>query len=191
MLPPRLISSCGSRRRPSSMPDRFSYLPVASGRADALLMPMLPVALRLKENEPIQVHGLLDSGATVNVLPYSVGVRLGAVWEAQTTRVTLAGNLAAQEARALLVEARVGEFSPVSLVFAWTRADNVPLLLGQVNFFEEFDVCFRRSRRPDILRSRSRYSRLRRFALFRDKRGDRISLGRRGRFGERFRWRRW
>lgn len=66
------------------------------------------------------------------MLPYGLGVRLGAVWEAQTTHVTLAGNLAAQEARALLVQARVGEFASVPLVFAWTRAENVPLLLGQV-----------------------------------------------------------
>ena len=83
----------------------------------------------------------------MNVLPFGLGIRLGAVWETQTTRVTLAGNLAAQEARALLLQARVGDFASVPLVFAWTRAENVPLLLGQVNFFEEFDVCFHRARR--------------------------------------------
>ena len=129
------------------MPARFPYLPVASGLADASLMPLVPLGLRFKDGESVQAHGLLDSGATVNVLPYRLGVRLGAVWETQTTRVTLAGNLAAQEARALLVEARVGNFGPVRLVFAWTRAENVPLLLGQVNFFEEFDICFHRARR--------------------------------------------
>jgi hypothetical protein len=31
-------------------------------------------------------------------------------------------------------------------VFAWTQATTVPLILGQVNFFMEFDVCFYRSR---------------------------------------------
>ncbi len=129
------------------MPARFPYLPLASGRGDASLMPLVPLELKFKNSQIVQAHGLLDSGATVSVLPYGLGVRLGAVWEAQTTRVTLAGNLAAQEARALLVQARVGDVGPVSLVFAWTRAENVPLLLGQVNFFEEFDVCFHRSRR--------------------------------------------
>jgi hypothetical protein len=129
------------------MPARFSYLPAASGRGDASLMPLMPFELRFKDGAPVQAHGLLDSGATVNVLPYALGVRLGAVWEAQTVRVTLAGNLAAQEARALLVQARVSEFPPVPLVFAWTRTEHVPLLLGQVNFFEEFDVCFHRARR--------------------------------------------
>lgn len=129
------------------MPARFPYLPVAAGRGDTALLPLVPPELWFKDNEPVQAHGLLDSGARVSVLPYGLGVRLGAVWEAQTTRVTLAGNLATQEARALLVQARVGNLAPVPLVFAWTRAENVPLLLGQVNFFEEFDVCFHRSRR--------------------------------------------
>lgn len=110
-------------------------------------MPMLPLALRFKGGEPLRVHGLLDSGATVSVMPYGFGIRLGAVWEAQTTVVELTGNLANHAARALLAEATVGEFAPVRLVFAWTRSDNVPLLLGQVNFFEEFNVSLRRAQR--------------------------------------------
>jgi hypothetical protein len=95
----------------------------------------------------VQTRGLLDSGATVNVLPFNLGLRVGAVWDAQTTRVTLAGNLRSQEARALLLKDRVSDFAAVTLVFAWTRSENVPLILGQVNFFEAFDVCFHRSRR--------------------------------------------
>lgn len=125
----------------------FPFTATTSERGDAMLMPLLPMVLSLKGSEPLHTHGLLDSGAAVNVMPYSIGLKLGGVWESQTTRVTLAGNLAAQEARALLAVARVADFSPVTLVFAWTQADNVPLLLGQVNFFEEFDVCFRRSQR--------------------------------------------
>jgi hypothetical protein len=129
------------------MSARFPYLPVASARGDAALIPLLPLELRFQNGEWVAAHGLIDSGSTVSVLPYSVGLQMGAVWEAQTTRVTLVGNLAAQESRALLVEARVAEFAPVRLVFAWTKADNVPLLLGQVNFFDEFDVCFHRAQR--------------------------------------------
>ena len=90
--------------------------------------------------------GLLDTGATVNVLPYTIGKQLGAVWEEQATTVHLTGNLAALEARVLLASARVGSFDPVKLAFAWTQSEEVPLILGQVNFFMEFDVCFFRSR---------------------------------------------
>ncbi len=92
------------------------------------------------------ISGLLDTGATVNVLPYAVGKELGAVWQQQTTPMTLSGNLAACEARALILSAVVGQFAPVRLAFAWAKADFVPVLLGQVNFFMEFDVCFYRSR---------------------------------------------
>lgn len=129
------------------MPVRFPYVPVASARGDSSLLPLLPLELRFKDGEPVPARGLIDSGATVNVLPYGLGTRLGAVWSAQTTSLILSGNLAKQEARALLLDARVAGFAAVPLVFAWTLAENVPLLLGQVNFFDAFDVCFHRSRR--------------------------------------------
>ncbi len=89
--------------------------------------------------------GLLDTGAMINVLPYRLGLELGAVWAQQTASLQLTGNLAQFEARVLAVSATVGAFAPVQLAFAWTQAENVPLLLGQVNFFMEFDVCFYRS----------------------------------------------
>lgn len=72
------------------MPVRFPYIAIASTRGDSSLAPLLPIELRFKEGEPVKAHGLLDSGATVNVLPYNLGLRLGAVWDAQTIRVTLA-----------------------------------------------------------------------------------------------------
>ena len=113
------------------------------GVPDAL--PQLPLSLSYRESA-IEVIALLDTGASVNVLPYSVGVQLGAVWDEQTTFVTLAGNLASIEARGLLISAQISNFSPVRLVFAWSLSDDVPLLLGRMNFFLEFDVCFYRSR---------------------------------------------
>jgi hypothetical protein len=112
------------------------------GVSDAL--PQLPLSLTYRDSA-VEVLDLLDTGASVNVLPYSVGVQLGATWEEQTTSVILAGNLAAVEARGLLVSAQVSDFDPVRLVFAWSLSDDAPLLLGRMNFFLEFDVCFYRS----------------------------------------------
>ena len=111
---------------------------------EAGLQPYAPLTLTYQDHS-LTVPGLLDTGAMVNVLPYQVGVDLGAVWEQQTTMLRLTGNLAQFEARGLLVSATAGQFAPVRLVFAWTRAMDVPVLLGQVNFFMEFDVCFYRS----------------------------------------------
>jgi hypothetical protein len=112
------------------------------GVPDAL--PRLPLSLTYRDTS-MEVVALLDTGASVNVLPYSLGVQLGAIWEEQTTSVILAGNLAAVEARGLLVSAQISDFAPVRLVFAWSASDDAPFLLGRMNFFLQFDVCFYRS----------------------------------------------
>lgn len=124
--------------------ERYPFTVANSALGEAGLQPYLPLTLTYQDHS-LTVPGLLDTGAMVNVLPYQVGVDLGAVWEQQTTALRLTGNLAQFEARGLLVSAVVGQFAPVRLAFAWTRATNVPVLLGQVNFFIEFDVCFYRS----------------------------------------------
>ncbi len=112
------------------------------GVPDAL--PQLPLSLTYRGSS-VKVSALLDTGASVNVLPYGVGVQLGAVWEEQKISVTLAGNFASVEARGLLVSAQISNFDLVQLVFAWSFSDDIPLLLGRMNFFLEFDVCFYRS----------------------------------------------
>jgi len=121
----------------------FPYHPANSAETEGVL-PYLPVALSL-EKRIIQVEALLDSGASVNVLPYTIGLQLGAIWDAQTTPLQLAGNLARAEARGLLVMAQIASFEPIRLVFAWTRSDNIPVIMGQMNFFQTFNVCFFRS----------------------------------------------
>ena len=108
------------------------------------LAPVLP--LTLIGQRSISVSGLVDSGAAVNVLPYTLGVQLGFDWDQQTQSVELSGNLASVEARVIVLSAVVGTFPPVRLAIAWARTDEVSIILGQVNFFLEFDVCFFRSR---------------------------------------------
>ncbi|MHC5936508.1 hypothetical protein [Nostoc sp.] len=123
---------------------RYSFIPIDVALGEASFCAYLPLTLIYQQSSVI-TSGLLDTGASVNVLPCPVGVELGYVWEQQTTALSLTGNLAQYEARVVVLQAVVGQFEPVQLVFAWTQATNVPLILGQVNFFMEFDVCFYRS----------------------------------------------
>ena len=123
---------------------RFNFTEGFDGFGVPDALPQLPVSLTYQDRS-VEFSALLDKGASVNVLPYSAGVQLGAIWEEQTTSVILAGNLASIEARGLLVSAQIGNFNPVRLVFAWSLSDDTPLLLGRMNFFLEFDVCFYRS----------------------------------------------
>ncbi len=121
---------------------RFPFSVAAAASRGASSLPFLPLTLRFGNRPSVQAEGLLDTGATVSVLPYHVGLQLGATWSDDTPAVRLTGNLAQFEAQALLLTAHVTEFAPVRLAFAWTRADEVPLLLGQVNFFMEFVRLF-------------------------------------------------
>jgi hypothetical protein len=109
-------------------------------------LPYLPVALSY-QNRTFQAEAMLDSGSTVNVLPYYIGAELGAIWENQNSVLQLAGNLAAIESRALLLNGTISGLPPVRLAFAWAKISEVPLILGHANFFMEFDVCFYRADR--------------------------------------------
>jgi predicted aspartyl protease len=123
---------------------RYPFTTFDPSLGEAGFRPYLPITLTHR-GQSVEATGLLDTGATVNVLPYHLGLELGAIWEELTTSLQLTGNLAQFEARVLVLSAKVAGFEPVRLVFAWTQADNVPLILGQVNFFIEFDACFYRS----------------------------------------------
>lgn len=126
-------------------PEQFPYLERETFPGQEGLVPLIPSTLS-RDGNSISVQGLLDTGAAVNVLPHDVGVRLGVDWDSQTFPINLTGTFEGVEARGLLVKATVGKFAPVALAFAWTKSDAHPLLLGQINFFQEFDVCFFRSR---------------------------------------------
>ncbi len=123
---------------------RYAFTTVETQLGEARFRPNLPLTLAYQDRS-VAVSGLLDTGAVINVLPYQVGIDLGVVWEEQTIAIRLTGNLARYEARILIVQAVVGRFESVPLVFAWSKAPAVPLLLGQVNFFMQFDACFYRS----------------------------------------------
>ncbi len=122
-------------------PVRFPYRHIESGQAPSSELAYLPITLSMA-NSSMDYYGLLDTGSTVNVLPYTVGLALGLVWEKQTIPVVLTGSLSRLQAYAVIVTGRVERFSPVELAFAWTQVADVPLILGQVNFMMEFDVCF-------------------------------------------------
>lgn len=137
----------------SASPQPFPYVPRDPSLGNASLAPMLP--LTLVGSRQIATLGLVDSGAAINVLPYALGMQLRFDWAKETRSVELSGNLASVEARVVVLSAVIGSFPPVRLAFAWAQTDAVSVILGQVNFFLEFDVCFFRSRTVFEVRPKS------------------------------------
>ncbi|MBC7227290.1 MAG: hypothetical protein H5T61_08660 [Thermoflexales bacterium] len=133
---------------------RFKYSTTDPSQDEFDSLPRLPLILRLGD-QSVEVVGLVDSASTVNVLPYEVGIRLGASWDDHKAIIRLGGTLGGMNAIPLFVTALVGQFAPVRLAFAWVKRNDVPLILGQTNFFMEFEVCFYRSRLEFEVRPRS------------------------------------
>lgn len=109
------------------------------------LRPLLPFRL-VQGTTTVDVEALVDSGSDTNVLPYDIGLRLGLDWSRAMPLPPIGGALASTPSRAVLLTAEVGSFPPVRLAFSWVQSNTVPLILGQTNFFLEFDVCFYASR---------------------------------------------
>ncbi|MBU4272317.1 MAG: retroviral-like aspartic protease family protein [Planctomycetes bacterium] len=124
---------------------RFRYSTTGPAQDESDSLPRVPLVLR-SGVQVVDVVGLVDSGATVNVLPYEVGAQLGAVWDDRKANIRLAGALGSEPAIPLFAMAQIGDLPLVRLAFAWVKRSDVPLILGQTNFFMEFDVCFYRSR---------------------------------------------
>ncbi|QEH31947.1 hypothetical protein OJF2_04140 [Aquisphaera giovannonii] len=64
--------------------ERYPFIQREPGLGESGLVPLLPLTLAARTSLPIT--GLLDTGATVNVLPYGIGLQLGAVWDSRSRR---------------------------------------------------------------------------------------------------------
>jgi hypothetical protein len=122
-------------------PAGFAYCPPNASPRERNGLPYLPITLRYR-GQSVTLNGLLDTGASINVLPYPIGQQLGLIWEEKLPISQLAGNLAAFAARGVRLTGLVEPFPARRFAFAWTKNESVPLILGQVNFFQEFQVCF-------------------------------------------------
>lgn len=119
---------------------RFSYTPIPEFSGG---MPFIDLQLS-HEGRRISASALIDSGAALNILPFDMGLELGFLWEQQTVPLDLGGILRDAQAYAVLVHAELSPFQPMELGFAWVNkpSPGIRTLLGQVNFFQEFNVCF-------------------------------------------------
>ena len=106
-------------------------------------MPYLDLMLYHDERS-YQVTALLDTGAMLNVLPYDYGLALGFRWKEQTLPLRLSGVMKGLEAYPITLHGTVEGFLPVKLVFAWANRPHtdIPVILGEANFFRVFRVCF-------------------------------------------------
>ena len=67
-----------------TQPVRLPYIDIDPTHPGASRLPYVPLTLAL-DQITVTLLGLLDTGATVNVLPYPVGLQLGLNWGLQSS----------------------------------------------------------------------------------------------------------
>ena len=66
------------------MVKRFPFIERTNSSGQTSTLPYLPLTLS-HGNHCVEVMALLDTGASVNVLPYEIGIQLGGIWENQNS----------------------------------------------------------------------------------------------------------
>lgn len=124
----------------------FSDIPGKPGT-----LPFIELTLYYVGDDPhlanrLTVPAVVDSGATVNVLPRDVGEHFGLRWHEQQKILTPGGIVYGHNSLALLLWGKVPGLKPQKLSFAWSElpSSKIRVLLGQTNFFDEFFVDFRK-----------------------------------------------
>src|SRR5688572_1633365 len=82
--------------------------------------PFLPLRLQY-QRKIISVNGLVDTGSSLNVLPFEAGLELGLHWPDQANWLQSAGNLGNYRAIEVELVAWVGYFPAFAIAFAWTE----------------------------------------------------------------------
>lgn len=121
------------------------FQPRPGGLGPQDLVPLLTARLTAN-GVTTDVTGRVASGASSSVLPLAVGATFGGAWNRLTYPLLLGGAYGRVPAELLPVDAVIGSLAPVKLLSAWASTNASPVLFGQTNFFEEFDVCFFRRR---------------------------------------------
>ena len=104
--------------------------------------PLLPLQIFSRGGKSVQEAALLDTGAPFSVLPRSIGENLGLNWKDARQFVKLGGGLSGAQTKAVVLKTIALSFEPLDVAFAWAENDGPRLILGQINFFQNFRICF-------------------------------------------------
>lgn len=124
------------------MPAKTISVSYALDSRSGFYQPLLPIQIFSRNGNSVEAAALLDTGAPFSVLPRSVGDQLGLIWKDAHPFVRLGGGLSGTQTRAIVLKTIALSFEPLEIAFAWAENDGPRLILGQINFFQNFRICF-------------------------------------------------
>ena len=129
----------------------FPFKKRQSNRLGEVLKPLIPVRLVGPESSET-VLMLLDSGADLSLIPYSVGEAIGL--EPDMSRRSEIQGVGEGSVPYILsrVQISIGA-TKVPVRIGWTLIEEVPLLLGRLDVFRHFAIEFRTFENEILLRA--------------------------------------
>jgi Retroviral aspartyl protease. len=133
----------------------FQFEKIYSKRLGEVLKPIIPVTI-IGAKRSVNVFMLLDSGADLSLIPYSVGEAIGLELDIEN-RSEVQGIGEGSVAYILSqVRIKIGDVeTPVRI--GWALIEEVPLILGRLDIFQKFSVEFREFENKIILKHESEF----------------------------------
>ncbi|MCI0617839.1 aspartyl protease family protein, partial [bacterium] len=119
----------------------FQFEKILSKRLGQVLKPIIPVTI-IGAKRGVNAFMLLDSGADLSLIPYSVGNTIGLDLDIEN-RSEVQG-IGEGSVPYILSQARIkiGDIETPARI-GWALIEEVPLILGRLDVFQEFSVEFR------------------------------------------------
>jgi len=119
----------------------FPFLKRRSEKFGHILKPVIPVSI-IGPKRGVKVFMLLDSGADLSMIPYSVGETIGIELD-MSTRSEVQG-IGEGSVPYVLGQVRIQiENFEISARIGWALIEEVPFILGRLDVFKAFAVEFR------------------------------------------------
>lgn len=123
----------------------FRYKLERFGRNKPIWRPVADISFQDQDNNWIELHPYIDSGADVTMIPLSFGKLLGLkINKSEINKIGGIRGSVPVSYRKLPV--RIGGYQIIINV-AWALIEEVPPLLGRTDIFDKFDVIFKQTKR--------------------------------------------
>ncbi len=106
----------------------------------AVRLPRLAIDLVSSTTQKKDLSALVDSASTTSVIPYTLGRELGLEWDESIFPEIQ--PIRGFKTLGVMLGTVFQDFGLIELGFSWVQSDTFPLILGQIDFFQHFRICF-------------------------------------------------
>lgn len=119
----------------------FPFEKVYSKKLGKILKPFIPITI-IGQSRGVNIRMLLDSGADISLIPYSVGETIGL--EPDLANRSEVCGIGEGSIPYILSPVRIKvENIESSIRIGWALVEEVPFILGRLDVFQQFSIEFR------------------------------------------------